>query len=142
MSLIKHFTIDFPSHFILSILDIYRDSASRDKLIFPLAITRIIRHSSVPFPAFDHFTFMCAIDVATVKHNEAQFRSRQSNSVDPPFRSIPSRSAPSKFAPSSAMGDVTLGDVLAQLQRMDAPLDTLSIKLYQVNVRVGRIARQ
>ena len=31
---------------------------------------------------------------------------------------------------------------MAQLQRMDARLDTLSMELYQVNVRVGRIARR
>ena len=31
---------------------------------------------------------------------------------------------------------------MAQLQRMDARLDTLSTELYQVNVRVGHIARQ
>ena len=31
---------------------------------------------------------------------------------------------------------------MAQLQRMDARLDTLSAELYQVNVRVGRIARR
>ena len=31
---------------------------------------------------------------------------------------------------------------MAQLQCLDARLDTLFIKLYQVNVRVGRIARQ
>ena len=31
---------------------------------------------------------------------------------------------------------------MAQLQCMDAHLDTLSIELYQVNVRVGRIAWQ
>ena len=31
---------------------------------------------------------------------------------------------------------------MAQLQRMDACLDTLSMKLYQVNVRVSRIARR
>ena len=31
---------------------------------------------------------------------------------------------------------------MAQLQRMDACLDTLSIELYQVNVHVGRIARR
>ena len=31
---------------------------------------------------------------------------------------------------------------MAQLQRMNARLDTISMKLYQVNVRVGRIARQ
>ena len=30
---------------------------------------------------------------------------------------------------------------MAQLQCMDAPLDTFSTELYQVNVRVSRIAR-
>ena len=76
LSLLEHLTIDFPSHFILSIIDVYLDSASRDKLIFPSAITRILRHFSVPFPSSDHFTVICVIDYATVKHSEAQFRSR------------------------------------------------------------------
>ena len=40
------------------------------------------------------------------------------------------------------MGDVTLGDIMAQLQCMDACLDTLSTELYQLNVRVGPIAGQ
>ena len=31
---------------------------------------------------------------------------------------------------------------MVQPQRMDARLDTLSMELYQVNVRVGRIARR
>ena len=31
---------------------------------------------------------------------------------------------------------------MAQLQRMDTRLDTLSTKLYQVNVHAGRIARR
>ena len=31
---------------------------------------------------------------------------------------------------------------MTQFQRMNARLDTLSTELYQVNVRVGRIARQ
>ena len=35
LALLKHLTIDFPSHFILSILDVYRDMAIHDKLIFP-----------------------------------------------------------------------------------------------------------
>ena len=73
LSLLKHLTIDFPSHFILSIIDVHLDSVSRDKLIFPSAITRILRHFSVPFPLSDHFTFICAIDVATIKRNEVQF---------------------------------------------------------------------
>ena len=71
LSLLEHLTIDFPSHFILSIIDVHLDSASCDKLIFPSAITRILRHFFVPFPSFDHFTFICAIDYATVKRSEA-----------------------------------------------------------------------
>ena len=67
ISLLKHLTIDFPFHFILSIIDVYRDTATRNKLIFPSAITRILRHFSVPFPVFDHFHGMCAIDTAVVK---------------------------------------------------------------------------
>ena len=55
LSLLEHLTIDFPSHFILSIIDIHLDSASRDKLIFPSAIMRILHHFSVPFPSSDHF---------------------------------------------------------------------------------------
>ena len=76
LSFLEHLTIDFPSHFILSIINVHLDSASRDKLIFPSAITRILRHFSVPFPFSNHFTIMCAIDYATVKRSEAQFWSR------------------------------------------------------------------
>ena len=71
LSLLEHLTIDFPSYFILSILDVYRDTAARDKLIFPSAITRILCHFSVRFPSSNHFSVMCAIDYATVKRSEA-----------------------------------------------------------------------
>ena len=140
-SLLKHLTIDFPSHFILSIIDVHRDSTSRDKLILPSAITRILRHFFVPFPASDHFSYMCAIDDATVKQSEAQFRPRQSSSAAPPSCLAPSRSAPSTSTPSSSIGDMTLRDIMTQLQCMDVHLDTLSTDLYQVNIRVGRIAQ-
>ena len=36
---------------------------------------------------------------------------------------------------------MTLEDIMTRLQRMDACLDTLSTRLYQVNVHVGHIAR-
>ena len=75
LSLLEHLIIDFSSHFILSILDVYRDTATHDKLIFPSTITRILCHFSVPFPYSDHFFVMYAIDYATVKRSEAQFRS-------------------------------------------------------------------
>ena len=141
LSLLEHLTIDFPSHFILSIIDVHLDSTSHDKLIFPSAITRILRHFFVPFPSSDHFSIMCTIDYATVKRSEAQFWLRQTDLAAPSPRSAPSRSTPSASA-SSPSGDVSLEDVMAQLQRIDACLDTLSMELYQVNVRVGRIARQ
>ena len=67
LSLLEHLTIDFPSHFIFSIIDVYRDTITRDKLIFPSAITRILRHFSVPFHVFDHFSVMCAIDAILFK---------------------------------------------------------------------------
>ena len=54
LSLLEHHTIDFPSHFILSIIDVHLDSTSRNKLIFPSTIMRILHHFSVPFPLSDH----------------------------------------------------------------------------------------
>ena len=43
---------------------------------------------------------------------------------------------------SSSAGGVTLKAVMAQLQHMDAHLNTLSDELCQVNTLVDRIARQ
>ena len=92
----------------------YRDTATRDKLILPSTIMRILCHFSIPFPSSDHFSIMYAIDSTIVKCSEVQFRSWQSDSV----------------APSSSSGDVTLEDIMAQLQCMDACLDTLFTELY------------
>ena len=137
LSLLEYLTIYFPSHFILSIIDVYRDMVTRDKLIFPATITRILHHYSVPFLLSNHFHVMCAIDATIVKRSEAQLHSRWSRSATP---STPS--APSIFAPSSSAGGVTLDAIMAQLQRMDARLDTLTTELYKVNTHVGRIARR
>ena len=71
LSLLEHLTIDFLSHFILSIINIHRDMATLDKLVFPSAIRRILRHFSFPFLLSDHFHVLCAIDIATVKRSEA-----------------------------------------------------------------------
>ena len=43
LSLMEDLSIDFPSHFITSIIDVDQDTATRDKLIFPSAITRILQ---------------------------------------------------------------------------------------------------
>ena len=52
LSLLEGLTIDVPSHFILSLLDIYKDTTTRDKLIFPSAITQILCHASISYLEF------------------------------------------------------------------------------------------
>ena len=71
-------------------MDVYKDSATRDKLIFPSAITRLLCHFDVPFPSSDPFPVMGATDAGTVKSSEAQLRSRQSGSIATMTPSAPS----------------------------------------------------
>ena len=71
LSLLGRLTIDFPSHFILSLIYVYRDTATRDKLIFPSAITQIIHHFSISYPKSDHFFVISAIDATIVRQSEA-----------------------------------------------------------------------
>ena len=49
LSLIEDLSIDFLSHFIFSLIDVFRDTATHDKLFFSSAITRILRHFLSPF---------------------------------------------------------------------------------------------
>jgi len=113
-------------------MDVYRDTATHDKLIFPSAITRFLHHFEVCFPSYDPFPVMGTIDTGTVKCSEAQFHSRRSGSIATLTHSTP----------SSSTSGVTLEDIMAQLQRMDARLNTLSDELCQVNTCVGHIARR
>ena len=131
LSLLERLTIDFPSHFIISLIYVYRDTATRDKFIFPSAIMMILHHFSVSYPNSTHFSVMCAIDTATIRRNETQLRPKrpQIETATPLASFDPSTSTPSSSA------------VMAQLQCMDARRDTLSDELCQVNTRVGRIAR-
>ena len=108
----EHLIVDFPSHFILSLIDVFQDSASCDKLIFPFAIMRILRYFLVSSPTSNSFTFMCAIDAAAVKRSEVQFRLRQQDSTRPSYLT-PSRFARPTSALSSSSSDVSLGDNMA-----------------------------
>ena len=72
LSLLEGLTIDFPFYFILSLIDVYRDTATRDKLIFLSAITQILRDFFVSYPESLHFSIMCAIDAVTIRRSEAQ----------------------------------------------------------------------
>ena len=72
LSLMEDLTIDFPSHFITSIIDVYQDTATRDKLIFPLAITWILQHFSIPIPLSPLFIVMGAMNASSVRWSKAQ----------------------------------------------------------------------
>ena len=114
LSFIEDLSINFPSHFILSLIDVYKDMATRDKLIFPLAITQLLCHFSISYPESPNLTFMCAIDVATIRRSITQLRPRQpqTQTVIPP-----------------RMLTLTLEAIMAQLVHMDARLDTLNDEL-------------
>ena len=108
-SLLDDISIDFPSHFILSLIDVHKDTVTRDKFIFPSAITRFFRHFSVFYLKSTHFSIMCAIDAATVQRSEAQLQSRwpRIETATPP-----ASFAPSTSVPSSSAGGVTLGAIM------------------------------
>lgn len=72
LSLLEDLSIDFPSYFITPILDVYLDITTRDKLIFPLAIMRILTHFHISIPSFPFFTTMGAISTSFVQQSEAQ----------------------------------------------------------------------
>ena len=110
LSLLKDISIDFSSHFILSLIDVYRDMATRDKLIFPSVIMRLLCHFFVSFPESPYFMVMSTIDAATVRRNEAQLRLRQPQTE---MATPPASSAPSTSALSSSMGGVTLEAIMA-----------------------------
>ena len=65
------FPLDFPSHFITSILDVYVDTATHDKLIFLSSITRILQRLSIPIPSSPFFTSMGAISAGSVRRSQA-----------------------------------------------------------------------
>ena len=74
LSFLEDLSIDFPSHFITSILDVYQDMATHDKLIFPLVITRILHHFSIPIPDSSYYTTLGAIDAGSIQQSKAQLR--------------------------------------------------------------------
>jgi len=107
LSLLERISIDFPIHFILSLIDIYRNTATHNKLIFPSAITRILRHFSISYLESPHFSVICVIDAATVRWSEAQLQPKQPRTK--------TMTPLASSAPSSSASGVTLEAVMAQL---------------------------
>jgi len=72
--LLEDLSIDFPFHFIISILYVYLDIATRDKLIFPSAIMHILTHFHIPIPSSPFFTAMGAINAGSIRWSKAKLR--------------------------------------------------------------------
>ena len=62
--------------FFLSHDSIHQDTATCDKLIFPLAITRILTHMHVPIPFAPLFFIMGAISQESMQRSAAQLASK------------------------------------------------------------------
>ena len=109
LSFLEDLSIEFPTHFITSITDVYQDMATRDKFIFPSAIMWILRHFSIPIIDSPYFTVMGATSTASVRRSEAQLRSkwRWTEMTDPAALAVRSTSAPSSLG-----GDVTLEAIM------------------------------
>ena len=75
--LLEGLSISFSSHMIESIIDCYRNTATRDKLIFPSAITRILTYMQVSIPPSPHFYVMGAISKEFIWHNVAQLATKR-----------------------------------------------------------------
>ena len=69
LSLLEDLFVDFPSHFILSFIDVYRDTTICDELIFPSAIRQIIRHFSIPYP--ETMTPLASLAPSTSAHSSS-----------------------------------------------------------------------
>ena len=69
---LEYLFIDFPFHFNTSIPDVYLDTETRDKFIFPSAITWILWHYHIPIPDSPFFSIVGAISVDSVRQSEAQ----------------------------------------------------------------------
>ena len=71
-SLLKGLSIDFPSHMIVSMIYIYQDTTTCDKLIFPLAITHIRTHLHVTIPSTpSFFSIIGAITQGSIWRSDA-----------------------------------------------------------------------
>ena len=66
LSLLEDISIDFPSHLILSLIDVYKDTATHDKLIFPSPFFCLLSCA-----VSDPFFVIGAIDATTIRKSDA-----------------------------------------------------------------------
>ena len=77
LSLMKDLSIDFPSHMIESMIDIYRDTTTCDKLIFPSTITHILSHVHATIALYTPSYAMGAISMEFIRRSDAQLAAKR-----------------------------------------------------------------
>ena len=120
LSLVKGLSIDFPSHMIESIIDCYRYTTTRDKLIFPSAITHILTYLHILIPSAPHFYIKGATSKESIWRSAVQLATKQpwvdpfdSALVDPV--ALSSRPSSSSAFSSLSRVIVSLADIMEQL---------------------------
>ena len=96
LSHMEDLSIDFPSHMIESIIDIYWDIATCDKLIFLSTITCILSHVHVTFPLSTPFYARGAISKKSIWKSDAHLAAKQ------PYMEFTSMDAAPTSRPSSS----------------------------------------
>ena len=105
-SLLEGLSTDFPSHMILSILDIYQDTTTRDKLVFLSAITCVPTHLHVTIPSSPLFYVMGTISKESIRRNVVQLTMKRP-------RVEPSDAAPADpIAPSSSRAVISFAGIM------------------------------
>ena len=150
-SLLEGLLIDFPSHMIVSMIDIYRDTTTRDKLIFSSIITLILTHMHVPIPFAPLFsmrrTATQLASKAKQSHEESTFTYQEEADIrvaeDAAYASRPFSSSASSFSSRVEASLVAITDQL-QLMRADfgSRFDHLTDEICQMNTRIGHIVCQ
>lgn len=122
LSLIEGISIEFPSHMIVSILNCYQDTATRDKLIFSSAITCILTHMHIAIPPSPLFHVMGAISKESVRGSATQLATKwpRVEMTDIASTAPTSRPSSSSALSSSSRADVSPANIMEQLQHKRA----------------------
>ena len=146
LSLMEDLSVDFPSHMIKSMIDIYRD-ITRDKFIFPSTITCILAHVHVTISFSTPFYAMGAISKESIQKSDAQLAAKWPRVESTLTNVAPTSKPSSSFAPPSSFGaGFSLATIMDQLQLMHVEfgsrLDHLPDEMCQMNTRISRIVRR
>ena len=111
LSLMEDLSIDFPSHMIESIIEVYRDTVTCDKLISPSVITHILTHMHVTISPSPLFYVMSVISKESNWRSATQLATKWPH-VETINAAPTPRPSSSSALSSSFRADVSLVDIM------------------------------